>query len=276
MKTLVLGGTGKTGRKVTERLQKMNADIRIGSRSASPAFDWEDKSTWGAALDGIDQVYISFQPDLAAPEATAAISALTKSAADAGVKKLVLLSGRGEEEAQQCEQIVMASGLDWTIVRASFFNQNFSESFLVDSVAAGYVVLPVGDMREPFIDTDDIADVAVAALTDTKHSRKVYEVTGPRLLTFGEAVREIAEATNREIVYQEVPIVEYEAMLTKYHVPSDVIALLKYLFTEVMDGRNEYLSDGVEEALGRKPTDFSDFVRKTIGTGIWNQPVYKE
>lgn len=275
MKTLVLGGTGKTGRKVAERLQKLNADVRIGSRSASPAFDWEDKSTWDAALDGIDQVYISFQPDLAAPGATAAISALTKSAADAGVKKLVLLSGRGEEEAQQCEQIVMSSGLDWTIVRASFFNQNFSESFLVNSVAAGYVVLPVGDMREPFIDTDDIADVAVAALTDTKHSRKVYEVTGPRLLTFGEAVQEIAEATNREIVYQEVTIGEYEAMLTKYHVPTDVISLLKYLFTEVMDGRNEYLSNGVEEALGRKPTDFKEFVQKTIGTGVWNQPVYK-
>ncbi|MCF2506027.1 NmrA family NAD(P)-binding protein [Dyadobacter sp. CY107] len=275
MKTLVLGGTGKTGRKVAERLQKLNADVRIGSRSASPAFDWEDKSTWDAALDGIDQVYISFQPDLAAPGATAAISALTKSAADAGVKKLVLLSGRGEEEAQQCEQIVMSSGLDWTIVRASFFNQNFSESFLVNSVAAGYVVLPVGDMREPFIDTDDIADVAVAALTDTKHSRKVYEVTGPRLLTFGEAVQEIAEATNREIVYQEVTIGEYETMLTKYHVPTDVISLLKYLFTEVMDGRNEYLSNGVEEALGRKPTDFKEFVQKTIGTGVWNQPVYK-
>ncbi|MCF0040870.1 NAD(P)H-binding protein [Dyadobacter fanqingshengii] len=275
MKTLVLGGTGKTGRKVAERLQKLNADVRIGSRSASPAFDWEDKSTWDAALDGIDQVYISFQPDLAAPGATAAISALAKSAADAGVKKLVLLSGRGEEEAQQCEQIVMSSGLDWTIVRASFFNQNFSESFLVDSVAAGYVVLPVGDMREPFIDTDDIADVAVAALTDTKHSRKVYEVTGPLLLTFGEAVQEIAEATNREIVYQEVTIGEYEAMLTKYHVPTDVISLLKYLFTEVMDGRNEYLSNGVEEALGRKPTDFKEFVQKTIGTGVWNQSVYK-
>ncbi|SKB85914.1 NAD(P)H-binding protein [Dyadobacter psychrophilus] len=275
MKTLVLGGTGKTGRKVAEKLKSLNADVRIGSRSASPAFDWEDKSTWNGALEGTDQVYITFQPDLAAPGAPAEISAFTKAAVDAGVKKLVLLSGRGEEEAQHCEQIVMASGLDWTLVRASFFNQNFSESFLVDSIAAGYVMLPVGGIREPFIDTDDIADVAVAALTEAKHSRKIYEVTGPRLITFGEAVQEIARATDRKIVYQEVTADEYEAMLMKYHVPSDVISLLNYLFTEVMDGRNEYLSDGVEEALGRKPTDFSEFVQKTIETGVWDQPAYK-
>ena len=275
MKTLVLGGTGKTGRKVVEKLQNLNADVRIGSRSASPAFDWDDELTWNAALEGIDQVYITFQPDLASPGAPAKISAFTQAAVDAGVKKLVLLSGRGEEEAQQCEQTIMGSGLDWTIVRASFFNQNFSESFLVDSIAAGYVMLPMGEMREPFIDTDDIADVAVAALTDAKHSRKVYEVTGPRLITFGEAVKEIAKATNREIVYQEITIEDYEAMLTKYHVPADVISLLKYLFTEVMDGRNEYLTDGVEEALGRKPTDFSEFVQKTIETGVWDQPADK-
>ncbi|MCF0050675.1 NmrA family NAD(P)-binding protein [Dyadobacter sp. LJ53] len=272
MKTLVLGGNGKTGRKVAERLQSHNADIRIGSRSASPAFDWEDTSTWNAALEGVDQVYVSYQPDLAAPGATARIGSFTKAAADAGVTKLVLLSGRGEEEAQECEQIVMASDLDWTIVRASFFNQNFSESFLVDAVAAGYVMLPVGGMREPFIDTDDIADVAVAALTDGKHSRKVYEVTGPRLMTFGEAVQEIAKATDRDIVYQEITPEEYVAVLKKYHVPADIISLLKYLFTEVLDGRNEYLSGGVEEALGRKPTDFSEFVRKTALTGVWSQP----
>lgn len=275
MKTLVLGGTGKTGRKVVEKLQKLNANVRIGSRSASPAFDWEDELTWNGALAGMDQVYITFQPDLASPGASAKVGAFAKAAVDAGIKKLVLLSGRGEEEAQQCEQIIMGSGVDWTIIRASFFNQNFSESFLVDSISAGYVMLPVGEMREPFIDTDDIADVAVAALSDVKHSRKVYEVTGPRLITFKEAVQEIAKATNREIVYLEITTEEYEAMLIKYHVPPAVISLLKYLFTEVMDGRNQYLTDGVEEALGRKPTDFSEFVRKNIDTGIWNQPAHK-
>ncbi|MCF2490724.1 NAD(P)H-binding protein [Dyadobacter sp. CY347] len=271
MKTLVLGGTGKTGRKVAQRLQARHADVRIGSRTASPAFDWEDPSTWNGALEGIGQVYISYQPDLASPGALEAVSTFTKIASQTGVKKLVLLSGRGEAEAKQCEQVVMGSGLNWTIIRASFFNQNFSESFIVDSILAGYVMLPVGDVREPFIDTDDIADIAVAALTDEKHNGKLYEVTGSKLLTFREAVEEIAEASGREIVYQEITGDEYEAMLTKYQVPANVISLLKYLFIEVLDGRNEYLSNGVEEALGRKPTDFSTFVKKAVQTGVWNQ-----
>ena len=268
-KTLVLGGTGKTGSRVVQRLTERGWPVRIGSRSADPAFDWLDEATWGPVLQGVDAVYIAFQPDLAVPGAVAIIQSFVKMAVETGIRKLVLLSGRGEPEAEACEQIVMNAGVDWTILRASWFNQNFSESYLLEPILAGYVTLPVGNVAEPFIDVDDIAEVAVAALTENGHTGQLYELTGPRLLTFEEAVGEIARATGRSIQYEPISMSAYAAMLREYRIPEEFVALLTYLFTEVLDGRNASLADGVERALGRKPTDFSDYVRKTAITGVW-------
>jgi uncharacterized protein YbjT (DUF2867 family) len=272
-KTLVLGGTGKTGSRVVQRLTERGWPVRIGSRSADPAFDWLDEATWKPALQDMDAVYITFQPDLAVPGAVDIIRSFVGTAVETGTRKLVLLSGRGEPEAEACEQIVMNSGVDWTILRASWFNQNFSESYLLEPIVAGYVTLPVGNVAEPFIDADDIAEVAVAALTENGHTGQLYELTGPRLLTFEEAVGEIARATNRTIQYAPISMGAYVAMLREYSIPEAFVALLTYLFTEVLDGRNASLTDGVERALGRKPTDFSDYVRKTASTGVWNDKV---
>lgn len=266
---LVLGGTGKTGRRVVERLTGLGWPVKVGSRSVAPYFDWLDTNTWKPALQGVNSVYISYQPDLAIPGAVDAVRALTKVAAAAGVKHLVLLSGRGEKEAQDCEEIVMASGIEWTILRASWFSQNFSEGFFLEPLQAGHFTLPAGDVGEPFIDVDDIADVAVAALTEKGHVGQLYELTGPRMLTFREAVGEIGKATGRNIRYEQIPVDDYVAMLKEYGVPKDYIWLVTYLFREVLDGRNESLTDGVQRALGRKPTDFSEYIRKTIPTGAW-------
>ncbi len=268
--TLVLGGSGKTGRRVVQRLRERGVAVRIGSRSAERPFDWTDQATWAGPLDGIESVYISFQPDLAVPGADDAIRAFTDLAVDLGVRRLVLLSGRGEPEAQACEKIVQASGVEWTIVRCSWFAQNFSEDYLVDPVLAGEVVLPAGDVPEPFVDVDDIADVAVAALTEEGHSGQLYELTGPRALTFSDAVGEIAAATGREIGYVAVPLEDYAAGLAEYQVPPDVAELLTYLFGTVLDGRNSKPADGVERALGRKARDFGDYARAAAATGVWN------
>lgn len=268
-KILVLGGTGKTGNRIAQRLARLGWPVRIGSRSNEPAFEWQDPATWKPVLHDVDAVYITFQPDLAVPGAVDTIRLFTEAAVAGGAQKLVLLSGRGETAAQACEQVVMQSGVDWTILRASWFNQNFSESYLVEPVLAGYVALPVGAVGEPFIDADDIADVAVAALTETGHTRQLYELTGPRLLTFAEAVSEIAGATGRSIQYEPISMAAYTADLTTHGVPADYVSLLTYLLTEVLDGRNASLADGVERALGRKPTDFADYVRRTAATGIW-------
>ncbi len=244
--------------------------LRGVSRSTHPAFDWEDAGTWKPALAGMQAVYITYQPDLAVPGAPEHIEKFAKLAVESGVQKLVLLSGRGEEEARACEKIVMNTGADWTIIRASWFSQNFSEGHFMEPIQAGHLALPIANVKEPFVDVDDIADVAVAVLTQPGHSNKLYEVTGPRMLTFSEAVAEIARATNRNIVFEQVSAEAYTEMLTSYGIPQDHIALINYLFTEVLDGRNESLTNGVQEALGRKPKDFNEYVREAAVQGIWN------
>lgn len=267
--TLVLGGNGKTGRRVVERLRALGRAVRVGSRSARPAFDWEDRSTWAAALDGVEAVYVSYQPDLAVPGALATVQAFYAQALASGATRLVLLSGRGEEEAQQAERALQATRADWTILRASWFFQNFSEAFLLEPIQAGVVALPAADIGEPFVDVEDIAEVAVAALTQPGHVGQLYELTGPRAITFSQAVHEIAQATGRDIRFERITPEAFRAGLDEAQLPADVADLVLYLFTTVLDGRNLPLADGVQRALGRAPRDFADYVRRTAATGLW-------
>jgi uncharacterized protein YbjT (DUF2867 family) len=269
---LVLGATGKTGRRVSERLTARGIAVRPGSRAAQPTFDWEDRSTWPGVLDGVSAAYISYYPDIAMPAALDAVSSFARLAVERGVRRLVLLSGRGEPEALQAEEAVRATGADLTVVRCTWFAQNFSEDYMIDGILAGTLALPAGDMPEPFVDADDIADVAVAALTDERHVGETYELTGPRSLTFAEAVAEIAAATGREIAYVPISVDEFAAGAAEHGVPDELVELLKYLFTEVFDGRNAHTTDGVQRALGRAPRDFSQYVRDAAATGVWSAP----
>lgn len=269
-RTVVLGGTGRTGRRVAAGLRARGVDTLPVARGTTPRFDWDDRRTWAPVLAGAEAAYVAFSPDLAVPGTVDTITALAATARHEGVGRLVLLSGRGEEEAQKCEQAVREAGPEWTVVRAAWFMQNFSESFFLDDVRRGVVALPVGDVPEPFVDADDIADVAVAALTEPGHAGRVYEVTGPRLLTFAEACAEIAAATGRALPYRQVPLDDYTGALRAAGLPADVVDLLAYLFTDVLDGRNAVLADGVREALGRGPRDFRDFARATAATGVWD------
>ena len=270
--TLIIGGTGKTGRRVAERLEQRGIPTRIGSRSADSPFDWEDSDTWAGALEGAGAAYISYYPDIAIPGAVEAVTALAATAMEHGVRRLVLLSGRGEEEAQRAERAVRESGADWTIVRCSWFSQNFSEGFFAEQVAAGEIVLPTTSVPEPFVDVEDIADVAALALAEDGHEGQVYELTGPRMLTFEEAVGEIAAATGREIRYVPVALQEYAAGAREQGEPEEIVGFLTYLFGEVLDGRNAVLTDGVKRALGRAPRDFSEFAREAAAAGVWSEP----
>lgn len=267
--TLVIGGTGKTGQRVADRLLKAGRLVRIGSRVAEPPFDWQKRDTWGQVLQGVKAAYVTYQPDLAVPGALETVKLFFKQAIASGVEKLVLLSGRGEVEAEQAEQALQATRIDWTILRSSWFNQNFSENFFLDPILAGEMALPVGAVAERFIDVDDIADIAFAALTDPRHSHQLYEITGPRAITFAAAIDEIARATGRSITFRSVSVEDYRAELLRQGVPDDDIELILYLFTTVLDGRNTPLADGVQRALGRPPRDFSDYVRQTAATGVW-------
>jgi uncharacterized protein YbjT (DUF2867 family) len=267
---LVLGGTGKTGHRVVQRLTARGMATRMGSRSADPPFDWEDQATWTPALQGTRAAYVSYFPDLAIPGASEAVGAFADLALEQGVRRLVLLSGRGEEEAERAEQAVQESGADVTVVRCAWFMQNFNESFLLEPILGGEVMLPATDQQfEPFIDADDIADVAVAALTDDRHIGELYELTSPRLMTFPSAVAEIAEAAGREIRFVPVSVDEYAAGAAEHGVPPEFVGFLTYLFSDVL-GKLAYVTDGVQRALGRPPRDFSEFVRDAVASGVWS------
>jgi len=267
--TLIIGGTGKTGRRVAARLQERCLPVRIGSRDGTPPFDWEDRATWAPALQGTRAAYIAFYPDLAVPGAPEAIAELARVALAGGTRRLVLLSGRGEEEAERAERELIASGAEWTIVRCSWFSQNFSEEYLRDHVMAGQLALPVGDVPEPFVDVEDIADVAVAALTDDRHIGELYELTGPRLLTFADAAAEIGEAAGRTLRVAPVSEQDFAAGLAHDGVPGDVISLMRYLFSVVLDGRNASVTDGVQRALGRPARDFRAYAARAAAAGAW-------
>ena len=267
--TLVLGASGKTGRRITQRLEARGFPTRAGSRSGSPAFDWAKPEDWDAVLDGVRSVYISYAPDLAVPGATDSIQQLVDKAVANGVTRLVLLSGRGEAEAQASEKIVQASRVEWTIVRSSWFMQNFSEGEFLQMVLGGTIALPAADVPEPFMDVNDLADVAVAALTESGHAYETYEVTGPRLLTFSELAKEISDATSRDVDFVRIPADAFAQGIAESGIPENIAWLLNYLFDSVLDGRNAYVTDGVQRALGREPADFSAFAKRVAARGTW-------
>ncbi|WP_028924131.1 NAD(P)H-binding protein [Pseudonocardia acaciae] len=267
--TLVTGATGTTGRRVAERLAARGVPTRLASRSASPSFDWADEGTWAATLDGVSAAYLAYHPDLVAPGAVDTVRRFAEQAVKAGVRRLVLLSGRGEEEARRGEEVVMNAGADWTIVRSAFFAQNFSEKGFEEFIRAGVVALPAPEVGEPFVDADDLADVAVAALTEDGHAGQLYEVTGPRLLTFAEAIAEVAAATGRDLEYHRISREEFIANLVEYGLPEETASVFADIFGTVLDGRNAYVTNGVERALGRPPRDFADYARDVAATDAW-------
>ena len=271
---LVIGGTGKTGRRVVEILEKSGHNIRVAGRKSEPAFDWENPDTYDAVLKDIDRAYIVYYPDLAVPGARDAIRNLTDKALKAGLDKVVLLSGKGEMEAEACEEIVANSGLNYALVRASWFNQNFSEGAFLEFILNGTVALPMPEAEIPFVDADDIAEVVAKVLLDDSYNGKTVTVTGPRKMTFREAVETMAAETGKEIHYQPISIEEFKAGMKAAGLPDSYVWLFGYLFEEVLGNPdNQKVSYDVIKVLGREATDFRDYVAKTVTTGIWNKRV---
>ncbi|MFB7137806.1 NmrA family NAD(P)-binding protein [Streptomyces sp. NPDC056237] len=268
---LVTSGTGKTGRRVVERLAARGVPVRSGSRGGEVRFDWADESSWAEALRGVDASYVTYYPDLAAPGAPEAMAAFGRIAVENGVRRLVLLSGRGEPQAVVAEESLRASaaGAELTVVRSAFFAQNFSEGAMLDGVLGGEVVFPAGGTAEPFVDVDDLADVVVAALTEDGHAGAVHELTGPRLLTFDEVASEIARATGRTVRYLPVTGPEYARMLENYGVPGPEAGFLAELFTTLLDGHNATVTEGMKRVLRRDPQDFGAFARVAARAGAW-------
>jgi uncharacterized protein YbjT (DUF2867 family) len=265
---LVIGATGKTGRRVANKLETLGHAVRHGSRHSATPFDWEASETWAPALAGVRSAYVTYFPDLAFPGAVEKLDSFVKTAKSSGLEKMVLLSGRGEHHARLGEEVVQNSGLDYTLVRAAWFAQNFSEGYLRDPILAGVLPMPGGDIKEPILDIRDIADVAVAALTENGHDNQLYEVTGPRLMSFSDMADELSYAIGRHVRHIPISFEDFHANVAASG--GDFVAdVFTAIARETLDGRNAYVTDGVERALGRKPRDFSAFAKDAAQSGFW-------
>ena len=266
---LVVGATGKTGARVLAKLTALGLPVRPGARGAAIPFDWDQPATWAPVLSGTSRAYVTYFPDLAFPGAVDRLAAFTSVAAACGLERIVLLSGRGEHHARLGEEVVRRAGIPFTIIRAAWFAQNFSEGYLRDPILAGVLPMPGGDIAEPIIDIDDIADVAVAALTEDGHTGRLYEVTGPRLMSFAEMAATLSDATGRPIRHIPISFDDFHANVAASggEFVADVFTAIA---RETLDGRNARTADGVEQALGRKPRDFADFAAAAAASGAWH------
>lgn len=267
---LVIGATGKTGARVAARLDARDIAVRRGARRSPTPFDWDAPETWAPALDGARAAYVTYFPDLAFPGAVDKLDALCGVARKAGLGHLVLLSGRGEHHAREGEAVVRGAGIDFTLVRSAWFAQNFSEGYLRAPLQSGVLPMPGGDVAEPIIDVEDIADVVTAALTEPGHRGALYEVTGPRLLSFAQMAGILSAATGRPVRHVPISFEDFHANIAESG--GDFVAdVFTAIARETLDGRNAHLADGVERALGRPPRDFTAFAAAAAGSGAWSR-----
>ena len=269
---LVIGGTGKTGRRVAAILKEEGHEVKVAGRNSTPAFNWDNADSYAPALAGVDRAYIVYYPDLAVPGSREAIGRLTEEALAAGLKKVVLLSGKGETEAEACEEIVAESGLDYTLVRASWFNQNFDEGSFRDFVMQGVLALPMPDARIPFVDVQDIAEVVSKVLMDDSYNGQTITVTGPEKLTFKQTAEILSEVTGRNIQYVPISVEEFKAGMSQAGLPDSYVWLFGYLFKEVLgNADNQSISGDVNKLLGREAIRFSDYAIRAASKGAWNR-----
>ncbi len=267
MDIVIIGGAGRTGSRIHDRLTAQGHHARHASRRTG--FDWDDAATWRPALDGADAAYVCFTPDLAFPGVPEKMAALGRLAHDAGVGRLVLLSGRGEEGARTSEAALRECGVPTTVLRCSWFQQNFSEHFLAGPVRRGRLRLPAPDIPEAFVDLEDVADAAVVALTRPEPEDATYELSGPELLTFTQAAAVLTAATGRPVAFEPVDVPTFVADVALDGVPAEEAEPLAHLFTEILDGRNATLADGVTQLLGRAPSPLAAYAHRAALAGAW-------
>ncbi|MEV4874892.1 NAD-dependent epimerase/dehydratase family protein [Streptomyces cyaneofuscatus] len=279
--TVVIGGHGKVGRHLVPALQGRGIPVRVASRSGATYFDWFDRSTWAPALAGARSAYVVHLQNLPSPDAPERLRTLCEVAASEGVERLVLQSARGWPEAAPAENAVNeAPGLSTAVLRSAWFAQNFSEALLLHPLLAGEVRLPTGDGLEAFVDTRDVAEVAAVLLTEEGHTEDVYEVTGPTLMTFGDAVARVAEVSGRDFRFTSPTVEEFIEELRAQDVPQlcwymekeEFVQMEAGLFSHVRKGSTGYVTDTVRRLLGREPRDFEAYAKETMATGVWDRP----
>jgi uncharacterized protein YbjT (DUF2867 family) len=265
---LVLGATGTTGRRLTQRLRSAGATVRAASRHGEVRFDWSDPDTWDGAVSGATRMY------LMAPHELPVDPRLVERAVERDVRHIVLLSSRGievmgDERLLAAERTVRESGADWTILRPDWFDQNFDEGFFQPAVMAGGLAVPLGEARQAFVDADDIAAVAAAVLTGDGHAGQSYELTGPDPLSFAEAVEIVSEASGRPIRFGGTDD-DYLAQQAGLGLPEEQTRKEIAAFSALRELGDQSPTDAVHRIAGHPPKSFRTYATEAAARGAWD------
>jgi uncharacterized protein YbjT (DUF2867 family) len=267
---LILGGTGKVGRRLTSALIEAGHNPRPASRHTAVRFDWADESTWPTALAGTDGLFIVGPGS--ATDWSPRLSRLLVAAKTAGARHAVLLSARAVEflpggAVDRAEQALRDGPLPWTILRPAHFAQNFTEAMFAPR--DGLIAAPAGTGREPFIDAADIADVAAAVLGRDRYHGTTLDLSGPVAVGFAEAAAALAEAAGMPVRYEDDSDDDHVQRLRAAGTPEGYIEWRMAMLGGIRRGDDAYLSDGVQQVLGRPATSLTAWAAREVPAAAW-------
>ncbi|MFE9928453.1 NmrA family NAD(P)-binding protein [Streptomyces sp. NPDC005533] len=275
--TLVIGATGTTGGRTAAQLIAAGHRVRAAGRRATPLpgadpvrFDWYDPTTFGAALDGVDRAYLV--PPIGDPDPAAVMLPFLREAVAAGVRRAVLLSSSAIPEGGPAVGAVHRAlpGLfeQWAVLRPSWFMQNFTGAHAhADSIRTeGLIRTAAGTGRVGFVDADDIAAVAVRALTDDRAPDTDLVLTGPEALSHDDIAAIVSRVTGRPVVHHPLTHEDMYDRLAAV-IPPEFAAMLAAMDRAIAEGAEDRTTDTVERLTGRPPTPFRVVAERELRAG---------
>lgn len=225
---LVTGATGTVGRHVVAALSNRDAAIKIGVRDSETvsseaanagavvAFDFTRPETWGNALTDVDGVFLVRPPVVSEADIKSFINAMDR----VGVSPVAYLSTLGAEKNvliphHTIEKRIMATSMEYTLLRSSFFMQNLLEAHRRDIVDHDEIFVPAGNGKTSFVDAQDIGEVAAVVLTESGHANQAYDITGSEALDYGEVATIFSEVLGRSITYPQPSLLTFAARMRR-------------------------------------------------------------
>jgi len=273
---LVTGASGNVGRAVLRTLKASGADVRVSGRPGRAggdasvgvvSFDFADPGTWSAAFRGVESMFLMRPPAIG--NVRRDLLPAVGAARNLGVRHVVFLSLQGAERVKvvplaAVENWLRSSGMSWTFVRASFFDQNLSTTQAKDIRDRDDITVPAGWGATAFVDADDVGAVAAAALLNpAAHAMKAWTVTGPRALTYQQIADILTTELGRPVRYSRPGLLRYVRHAhRKLGMTWGMVAVTAAIYTTARLGLAAGLTDDVRTVLGRDPVDFTEFAHR--------------
>ena len=272
MVILVTGASGSVGRYVVRGLVEAGYPVRAAVTSATGAapaagvqavrFDFADADTYAPALQGVDRVFLMRPPAIS--DVKRYLRPFIRAMAEARVRQAVFLSVMGVNRVMphwQIERDLEASGVGHTFVRPAFFTQNLATAYREDIRLRGRIRLPAGSGRTSFIDTRDVAAVAVLALTDPdRHAGNAYTLTGSRGWSYGQVAELLTAELARPVRYERIGFLRYRSELRAQELPADYVRVQLLINALARLGMADKTTDTFRQLTGRVPIALPDSI----------------